>query len=637
MNFVVLVKQVPDTKHIPRDAWDWESGTLRRALLENICNDLDKQALALALKIREQQPGQIVVLSMGPPFAEEVLRYALSLGADHGILLTDRRLGGADTAATAYPLARAIRRVATEMFGGDTRYLIITGMQSVDGDTAQVPPQVAEDLDIPHIAYVDGHAVEKDGTLSFRRVVAGGTETLAPTSFPCLVTVTQWCLPPYPTFQRTRWAFTQEIPRWDAESIGAEKERIGLPGSRTTVVRIFPATDTGHRDCRNVENLEELPELLRNSFERSDGNTKGVSSSGSYQVPEGETPEYHGDIWIYAEHQDGSLHPASHELLGKARNLAAPVNASVGAVIAGDCPEHLAAELIAYGADKVFVVRHPTLKQFLPGPYVKAVVQLIHARNPQIFLFAATPLGRELAPRVAYASESGLTADCTGLELGDLKRGKSRRIGILQQTRPALGGNIMACIVSQNSRVQMSTARPGVFRALDRDPGRKGEVIYFTPELNGSDPGVRIVETQRTPANVGLATTPIIVTGGLGCGSKEAFERYAGTLARALQGFFGQSVEIGATRPAVECGFAERERQVGQTGQTVAPKLYVALGVSGALQHVTGFDGSGVVLAVNKDADAPIFRASDYGVVGEIETVVPELVRLLNASNKEAE
>ncbi len=637
MNFVVLVKQVPDTKHIPQDAWDWESGTLRRALLENVCNDLDKQALAMALRIREQQPGLIVALTMGPPFADEVLRYALSLGADHGILLTDRRLGGADTAATAYPLARAIRKIQTEIFGDDTNYLIVTGMQSVDGDTAQVPPQVAEDLGIAHIAYADGHAIEEEGGLSFRRLVWGGVETLAPTRFPCLVTVTQWSLPPYPSFEGTRWAFAQDIQKWDAELIGAERERIGLPGSRTSVVKIFPATETGHRKCRKVADLRELPNLLKTSFGRSDGNGKERVAGESYQLPQGEAPEYRGDIWVYAEHEKGSLHPASYELLGKARDLAAPLNESVGAVVAGECPDDLAADLIAHGADKVFLLAHSSLSHFVPGPYVRAVVQLIQEWNPQIFLFSATPLGRELAPRVAYASESGLTADCTGLVLGDLIRGKTRRIGILQQTRPALGGNIMACIVSQNSRVQMSTARPGVFRALERDPMRQGEVFRCVPDLNGSDPGVRVVSIQLASANAGLANTPIIVAGGLGCGSKEGYERHSSGLARALERFFGQSAQTAASRPAVESGFAERDRQVGQTGQTVAPKLYVALGISGALQHITGFEGAGVVLAVNKDADAPIFQACDYGVVGEVETVIPELVRLLDAWRKEAQ
>ena len=637
MNFVVLVKQVPDIKHIPQDAWDWESGTLRRALLENICNDLDKQAMALALKLREQQPGKIVALTMGPPFADEVLRYALSLGADHGILLTDRRLGGADTAATAYPLAQAIKKIESGIFDGDTNYLIVTGMQSVDGDTAQVPPQVAEDLGIAHIAYVDGFTVEPDGGIRFRRMVFGGAETLTPTRWPCLVTVTQWCLPPYPSFWRTRWAFAQEINKWDVDLIGAQKDRIGLPGSRTAVVKIFPAADGTQRECRKVTNLGELPGLLKSSFGTAGTKKKNGSKAEPYRLPEGESPEYRGDVWIYAEHESGNIHPATYELLGKARDLAGPLNEAVGAVVAGgECSDDLAAALIARGADKVFLLEHPSLSHFVPDPFVKAVVQLIHERNPQIFLFSATPLGRELAPRVAYASESGLTADCTGLVLGDLTRGRTRRIGILQQTRPALGGNIMACIVSQNSRVQMSTARPGVFKALDPDPKRKGEVVRFAPDLNGSDPGVRVVATERAEANIGLAATPIIVAGGLGCGSKEGFERYTGTLARAFQRFFDQSAEIGASRPAVESGFAERDRQVGQTGQTVAPRLYVALGISGALQHVTGIEGAGVVLAINKDADAPIFEACDYGVVGEIETVVPELVRLLDAWKTEA-
>lgn len=203
MNYIVLIKQVPDIKNIPKEAWDWEKGTLKRGLLDNVCNELDKQAMAFVLGMREIHDGKIVCITMGPPFADEVLRYALSIGTDIGVLLTDRKLGGADTAATAYPLAQAIKKIEKDLFNGDTNYIIVSGMQSVDGDTAQVPPQIAEALGIAHIAYAT-YFNFNHGNLTVQRITRRGTETVSPQNYPCLVTVTEWTEPPNASFSRTR-------------------------------------------------------------------------------------------------------------------------------------------------------------------------------------------------------------------------------------------------------------------------------------------------------------------------------------------------------------------------------------------------------------------------------------------------
>ena len=196
MNYVVLVKQVPDIRNVPKAAWDVEKGTLKRALLDNVCNELDKQALALASKMREVHDGRIVGLTMGPPFAAEVLRFAMSCGADVGVLLTDRKLGGADTSATAYPLAQAIRKIQEEVFNGEGDYIIVSGMQSIDGDTAQVPPQIAEELGIVHIAYATSFYFH-NGNLQVQRITRRGSETVAPLGYHCFVSFTQWTQPPY--------------------------------------------------------------------------------------------------------------------------------------------------------------------------------------------------------------------------------------------------------------------------------------------------------------------------------------------------------------------------------------------------------------------------------------------------------
>lgn len=632
MNYIVLVKQVPDITKIPKEAWDWEKGTLKRGLLDNVCNELDKQALAFAIGIQQKHNGKLVSLTMGPPFAEEVLRYSLSAGADAGVLLTDRKLGGADTPATAYPLAQAIRKIEKELFNGDKNYIIVTGMQSVDGDTAQVPPQVAEELGIVHIAYATCFNLD-DGNLRIQRITRRGTETVVPQKYPCLVTVTEWTRPLNASFSRTRWAYSQQIYQWSADDINADKSRIGLTGSRTTVVRIFSPKDVSQRNCVFESDFKKLVGMLKQSYEsklKSKSETEKAEKP-KYRLPEGKSPNYRGEVWVYAESEGGEINPASFELLGKATELAAPLNEKVGAVLVGKDNKGLSQELIAYGANKVYVARHELLENFLPVPYTKAVAELIEKYKPQMMLFSATPMGRELGPRVAYRSKSGLTADCTGLDIVDFKRADREYTGILMQTRPALGGNIMASIITQNSTVQMSTARPGVMRALPPDKTRVGEVIEYVPAITDSDLGARIVSAEIRSLSSEIKDAPIIAAGGAGCKTKEVFDKYLFPLAESLAKVLGQEAMVGASRRAVEAGFIDRSHQVGQTGQTVKPRLYVAVGISGAVQHLTGMQNSDIILAINKDPDARIFKVADFGIVGNLEEVVPQLINALNS------
>ncbi|MEK7354215.1 MAG: FAD-binding protein, partial [Chloroflexota bacterium] len=536
-----------------------------------------------------------------------------------------------------------IRKIEAEIFKGDNSYIIVSGMQSVDGDTAQVPPQVAEGLGIAHIAYATsfGFAQDKsfsfdDGNLNICRITRRGTETVAPTRFPCLVTVTQWTEPLYAPFSRTRWAYGQKIHVWSAADVKVEDARVGLAGSRTNVVRIFPPKEASQKSCVFETDLNKLVGMLKEAFSR-----KAVLPSGrmagpaeerpKYRLPEGKTTDYKGEVWVYAEQEAGEINPATFELLGKARELAGLLNEKVGAVLVGKDVKGLARELIVYGADKVYIADHPLLDKFLPVPYTKAVSDVVQKYKPQMMLFSATPLGRELGPRIAYRSNSGLTADCTALDIIDFKRGDKEHIAILMQTRPALGGNIMASIMSQNSLVQMSTARPGVMKALKPDSSRKGEVIEYTPQIAESDAGVRIVSSEIRQLASELKDATIIVSGGKGCRTKEGFDRCIPPLTESLGKFFGQEAMVGASRMAVEAGFIDRSHQVGQTGQTVRPRIYFAVGISGAVQHLTGMQNADIIVAINKDASAPIFKVADFGIVGNLEEVVPELVKMLDA------
>jgi electron transfer flavoprotein alpha subunit len=625
MHCIVLVKQVPDVSNIPEDAWDREKGTLRRALLDSVLNPLDLHALSFARQITAGDPAaKTIYLTMGPPQAREVLVDCLSRAPGEAVLLTDRAMGGADTVATAYSLALAIRRIETELLGGSRDYVIVTGMQSVDGDTAQVPPQIAEDLDIEQVAYAQ--AVHTEPELTFRRIGAQGTEDVTPLRFPVLVTVTACTDTLYRGFSAERVARHAPIHTWSAADIGAAADRVGIKGSRTTVYRIFSPSEDRAKTCQVIADPAELIRKVAAKY-RLAGGGPAVHETGAYQL-EGREPTHRGEFWVLAEREGDAIKSVSLELLGKARELAAFLGEKVGAVLPGAEAGDLPAELIACGADVVYAIEHPLLATFAPLPWKAAIAELVRDRRPQVMIFGATPMGRELAPRVAYACDSGLTADCTKLEIGDYKKGSSDHVAILKQTRPALGGNIMATIMTKDSPTQMATVRPGVFKVPPRDDTRTGDVVRITPDLGG-ELGIRISPVESFASKVSIRDAKIIVSGGHGFRNRTDFETYLHPLAQGLGKLLGDGAKVAASRHAVEDGYTTHDYQVGQTGQTVAPKLYVAIGISGAVQHISGMQMSDTVIAINKDPRARIFNYADFGVVGDLETVVPGLVRAI--------
>ena len=624
MHCIVLVKQVPDVSNIPEDAWDRERGTLRRALLDSVLNPLDLHALTFARQITAGDPeARTVYLTMGPPQAREVLVDCLSRAPGEAVLLTDRAMGGADTVATAYSLALAIRRIERELLGGSRDYLVITGMQSVDGDTAQVPPQVAEDLGIDQIAYAQD--VHTDGQLVFRRIGAAGTEDVVPLRLPALVTVTACTDTLYRDFNAARAARAATIHTWSAADVGAAPDRVGLKGSRTAVYRIFSPAEDRAKTCEMVTDPVELLRRVRAKYRLATGGPP-AREVGAYELA-GREPAYRGEFWVFVERDGHAVRSVSLELLGKTRELAAFLGERVGAVLPVAVQGDLPADLIAHGADVVYVLEDPRLAEFSPLPWKTAIAALVRERRPQVMLFGATPMGRELAPRVAYACGSGLTADCTKLEIGDHAKGGQELVGILKQTRPALGGNIMATIMTKDSATQMASVRPGVFRVPPRDDSRTGEVIRVAPELGDPGSGTVVTAVESFASRVSIRDAEIIIAGGHGIRSRTDFERLLQPLADELERFLGDGAEVAASRHAVEDGYTTHDYQVGQTGQTVAPRLYVAIGISGAVQHVSGMQMSDTVVAINKDPRARIFNYADFGVVGDLETVVPQLVR----------
>ena len=325
-------------------------------------------------------------------------------------------------------------------------------------------------------------------------------------------------------------------------------------------------------------------------------------------------PNRRGEVWVFAEQEDESLSDVSLELCGKARELADRLEVPMAAVLAGWNVRELSYRLIAHGADKVYHVTDRRLEHYRTLPYARVLCQLVERYKPQIVLYGATALGRDLAPRVASEMRAGLTADCTDLEIGDYfeRKAKTEHKNLLLQIRPAFGGNIIATIINYDRWPQMATVREGVMRLGEGDPRRKGTIVDEKIEFNDLDLAIRLIERHRKKRTVNLKGARTIVAGGAGVGSKEGFQ-----LIHDLAGAIGGAV--GASRAAVDGGFIGKEHQVGQTGTTVRPALYIACGISGAVQHRAGMEESAKIIAVNCDREAPIFSVAHCGIAGIFE------------------
>ena len=320
------------------------------------------------------------------------------------------------------------------------------------------------------------------------------------------------------------------------------------------------------------------------------------------------------DVYVFAEQRDGKIQNVALELLGKARELADANNEKVVAMLLGKNIKAQAAELIAAGADKVLVVDDPHLETYLTEPYTEAITQIIKEQKPSIMLIGATTIGRDLGPRVSARNRTGLTADATKLEISDDEAHEFR------MTRPAFGGNLMATILCKNHRPQMSTVRPGVMQKMAADTSRKGVVTDFSVKFDTAKIGrVKLVKTVKEEKTItDISQAKILVSGGRGVGTKDGFEKL-GALANELGG------EVSSSRAMVDAGVMPADRQVGQTGKTVRPALYMACGISGAIQHLAGMEESELIIAINKDKFAPIFSVADLGIVGDLHKIVPML------------
>ncbi|MBU4270950.1 MAG: electron transfer flavoprotein subunit alpha/FixB family protein [Planctomycetes bacterium] len=335
-------------------------------------------------------------------------------------------------------------------------------------------------------------------------------------------------------------------------------------------------------------------------------------------------PNRQGEVWVFAEQEDGALHDVALELCGKARELADRLGVSAGAVLPGAGVGEMAKKLFLHGIDNVYLVDHPRLSHYQTLPYARVLETLIEKHRPQIVVVGATAIGRDLAPRVASTLRAGLTADCTALDIRDVTDPKTsvEHKSLLLQIRPAFGGNIIATIVNYDQWPQMATVREGVMPLKAADNSRAGKVVEEKVEIDDDAMALKLIQRHVEQRKVNLKGARVIVAGGGGIGSRDNFK-----LIYDLAGAIGGAV--GASRAAVDGRLIDKEHQVGQTGTTVRPALYIAVGISGAVQHRAGMEESAKIIAINTDRDAPIFSVAHYGIVGDYKQIIPMMIKAI--------
>jgi electron transfer flavoprotein alpha subunit len=337
------------------------------------------------------------------------------------------------------------------------------------------------------------------------------------------------------------------------------------------------------------------------------------------------------NLYVYCEIEDGIVADVSLELLTKGRSLATTLGCKMEAVAIGYRLDGIGAQVFPYGADVLHLFDDARLAPYTSLPHTAILVKLFGEEKPQIALMGATSMGRDLGPRVSSALRSGLTADCTSLEIGDHEEKKEKKIyqNLLYQIRPAFGGNIVATIINPECRPQMATVREGVMKREIWNPAHTGEIKRHDVSryVSDTDFAVSVIDRQIETSRINIKSAPILVSGGYGVGSKENF-RLLHDLAAVIGG------EVGGSRAAVDAGFTEHERQIGQTGVTVRPKLYIACGISGQIQHIAGMQESSIIISINNDPNAPINAIADYVITGDLETVIPKMIKYYKSNSK---
>lgn len=605
MKIIVLVKQVPVVSDL---AFDPDTRTLKREGVRTEVSAFDVRALLRGLELRDEHGGEVAALTMGPPPARAALEYCLALGADRGVHLVDRAFAGADTLATAHALAAALRR---EEFD-----LVLCGRASVDAETGQVGPEVAELLDLPQVSCA--RRVELDpaaGRLRAERETDTGFECVE-AALPALVSAAEdLAAERFPRRADREAAKTKPIVEIAAADLGVPSATLGAAGSPTVVtgLEVIDVARAGRIiDGEPAAAARALADfLLERGLFTPPAPPPAAAGTASTVRPD---PAH--AFWVVAEILDGAVRRVSQELLGKAAELAATRGCEVAGVLIGHELRGYVAALGQAGADRVLLVDDPALATYGTEPYTSVLSGLIEERAPAAVLIPSTYAGRDLAPRVAARLGLGLTGDCIDLSLDETGR--------LVQWKPAFGGNVVAPILSTTTP-EMATVRPGILATpAPRDATPIVEEVAL-PALATSR--VCVVEFRPAPGAeraAALDEAEIAIGVGLGLGGPEGLVEVE-ALAAALGG-----AAIAATRDVTDKGWLPRQHQVGLTGRAIAPRFYLGLGIRGAFEHMVGLRRAGTIVAVNKNAKAPVFKQADAGVVGDWLEIVQHLRPLLS-------
>jgi electron transfer flavoprotein alpha subunit len=605
MRLIVCIKQVPEVAEIK---FNPETKSLVREGVANVVNPFDRRALAEAIRLRDLCGGEVVVLTMGPPQAREALVECLGAGADRAIHLVDAAFAGSDTLATARALALALRHEHYD--------IIFCGKYSVDAETGQVGPELAEMLDVPQITGATRLDVSDDQrAVTVERETDDGFETVE-CDLPVLLTAAERLIRPIkvkePQLEAGR---AKPILEVTAAELSADTSIFGFAGSPTRVEEIRSLARTRQVEMIEGANAEEkvarLIERLESRCALGDQKVARVSESVADTAREAASEL---EVWVVAESMDGKLRRVSFELLGKGIELARKLHARLAAVVAGeDAGAHVKA-LAAHGADRVYVADDERLARYTTAAYTSLLVDAIRTHNPIVVLLPSTSNGRDLAPRVAARLSVGLTADCVDLDVNEN--------GLLAQYKPAFGGNIVALIYSR-TLPQIATVKPGMLLAVAPNDSRTADVIRLAM-LGDQDERTRLIDAcKEVPLEVAeLDEAERIICVGAGIGGPENLAAIQ-ALARAM------GAQIGATRRVVDQGWLPRHQQIGLTGKVVSPLLYIGIGVRGALNHTIGIQQAGTIVAINIDPNAEIFHTADFGIVGDwAETVQALTARL---------
>src|SRR5438132_177890 len=601
MRILVCVKYVPVLSAL---RFDPETRRLVREGVPGEVSSFDLRALGAATALRHAHGGEVVALTMGPPPAREALVHCLALGADRGLHLLDPLLAGSDTLATARALVAAIRREAPD--------LVLLGRASVDAETGQVGPEVAELLGWPQVTAARRLSVDATiGRLTAEREADDGFETLDG-PLPAVVTAAEDLAEErFPTKAARQTAATKPIATVGVADLGLAPAEVGLAGSPTEVTAIEHVEVARRGEVLTGDSPEALARGLRERLHAL-GAPGGAAEHQRERLP-ARSPGSGPPVWVVAEFGPQGPRPVTAELLAKAARLAVELGGSVEAVVIGRGALEAPA-LAAAGADCVLVAEGPGLDPYTTDAHAAVLAEAIRTRMPRLVLLGSTALGRDLAPRVAARLGLGLTGDAIDLDVD--ARGRVR------QHKPAFGGAIVAPIVSR-TRPEMATVRPGMLRAAEPDPTRRAVVERIAvPPLARR---VEVVGRELLPdAAAALDSAAVVLGVGKGIGGPEALPAI-----RRVAELLGAA--IGATREVTDAGWLPKQYQVGLTGRAIAPALYLALGVSGAMEHLVGLRRAGIIVAVNKNPKAPIFRAADLGVFADWAAVLPHLEAGLRA------